>query len=134
MHAIAMMADMEVQHLVIPKTAGVLSAVGGLAADMVADFQRNYDSDSANFDFNGVNSVLEILKREGNRFLVSNGVNVKNQMLEFSVDARYHSQPWDLTIPLRIGLFRDTADVAELVETFHEVHDRMRGRERRGRP
>jgi N-methylhydantoinase A len=53
-------------------------------------------------------------------------------MLEFSVDARYHSQPWDLTIPLQVNTFRDTTDVVRLVETFHEIHKRMRGSREEG--
>lgn len=132
LHIIPMMADMGVRRLIIPKAAGTLSAVGGLAGDMVADFQRNHECDSMHFDFDGVNRVLRTLEEEATSFLTSNGVKPENRVLESSVDARYHSQPWELTIPLRIKSFSGKADVAQLVGDFHEIHERARGSREEG--
>ena len=132
LHTIPMMMDMGVSQLVIPKTAGALSAVGGLAADMVADFQRNYESNTGHFDFKGVNKILAILEKEATAFLESNAVKPKDRRLEFSVDARYYSQPWELTIPLRVRSFHGEKDVTRFVRDFHEIHERMRGSKEEG--
>lgn len=132
MHIIPMMSDMGVTQLIIPKAAGTLSAVGGLAADMVADFQRNYECDSGHFDFDGVNNILRTLEEEAASFLISNGVKPENRAFEFSVDARYHSQPWELTIPLKVRRFSGKADVAQLINDFHETHERTRGSREEG--
>ena len=131
-HIIPMMLEMGVTRLIIPKAAGVMSAVGGLAADVVADFQRNYECDSVNFDYEGVNRILGILEEEALSFLVAEGVEPENRRLEFSVDVRYHSQPWELTIPLRVKRFRSSADVAQLVQDFHDFHERIRGSREEG--
>jgi N-methylhydantoinase A len=131
-HVIPMMLDMGVKNLIIPKAAGAMSAIGGLAADVVADFQRNYECDSIDFDFNGVNKILRTLEEEAISFLIADGIKPEDRRLEFSVDARYHSQPWELTIPLRVRQFSGLADVAQLVQDFHEIHERMRGSKEEG--
>ena len=132
MHIIPMMAELGVRRLIIPKAAGILSAMGGLAADMVAEFQRNLECNTATMDFDKVNAVLETLRQQGKTFLESNRVAPEDQVLEFSVDARYNAQPWDLTVPLKTDRLRDRSDVALLVQTFHEAHDRLRGSREEG--
>jgi N-methylhydantoinase A len=132
MHFIPMMADLGVTSVIIPKAAGAMSAVGGLAADMVADFQRNFETDTDRFNFDGVNKVLAILEEEAMSFLISNGVKPRDRKLEFSVDARYHSQPWELTIPVRVKSFRRKADTTKLISDFHTIHERMRGSREEG--
>ncbi|MGD0916680.1 MAG: hydantoinase/oxoprolinase family protein [Thermodesulfobacteriota bacterium] len=131
-HIIPMMIDMGVRQLIIPKAAGALSAVGGLAADMVADFQRNYECNTGHFEFERVNKILSLREKEGTSFLESNGVKPENRRLEFSVDARYYSQPWELTIPLRVRMFKGESDVIQFVKDFHRMHERMRGSREEG--
>jgi N-methylhydantoinase A len=132
MHIIPMMADLGVRSLIIPKAAGVLSAFGGLSADTVGDFQRSFDCNSEHLDFNGVNEILGALKKEGLNFLNSNGIKPENQGLEYYVDASYLAQPWLLTIPLGLDSLKNAADVAQVVETFHAAHDRIRGSREEG--
>jgi N-methylhydantoinase A len=127
MHIIPMLADLEVGDLIIPKAAGVLSAVGGLASDMVCEFQLNLDTETAAFDYEAVNRVLDQLKSMADKFLAGNGIPEEKRLLEYSIDARYLSQPWELTIPLAWDHFKGPEDVAAFVEEFHQVHERMRG-------
>jgi N-methylhydantoinase A len=54
--------------------------------------------------------------------------------VEFYVEARYRSQVWELSIPLRGNGVRDEADLARLVEDFHRVHERTFGIQEPGRP
>jgi len=87
LHMIQMASDLGVEELLIPRFAGSLSAVGGLVADMVADFQRNYYTNSDDFDFEGVKGVLESLEEEAVEFLKKNSILPENRRLEFSVDS-----------------------------------------------
>jgi N-methylhydantoinase A len=127
MHIIPMLRDLDVKNLIIPKAAGVLSAVGGLASDMVSEFQLNLDTETASFDYDRVNKVLARLEAMGMEFLEANRIPEERWGLEFSVDARYLSQPWTLSIPLGKDRFEGSEDVAALVEDFHRIHERMRG-------
>lgn len=126
-HIIPIIADMGVKHLIIPKYAGAFSAVGGLQADMVAEFQQTYETDSRKFDFVGVNAVLNMLKEKSLTFLNSNSIKSEDRELLFYVDARYYSQPWDITIPVRKGFFGSEKDLNNLVNDFHENHEKLRG-------
>jgi N-methylhydantoinase A len=99
---------------------------------MVADFQRNYECNTGRFDFEGVNEILSLLEKEARSFLESNGVKAGNRRLEFSVDARYYSQPWELTIPLRVSMFKGESDVIQFVKDFHRIHENMRGSREEG--
>ncbi len=132
LHVIPMMADLGVSNLIIPKAAGALSAVGGLAADMVADFQRNYGCSTSQFDMDSVNMTLDALAAEALSFFESNGIRQEDRRTEFSVDARYYSQPWELTVPLRVSRFNGQENVAQFVEDFHAMHIRMRGSREEG--
>jgi len=132
MHIIPMLRDLEVKNLIIPKAAGVLSAVGGLASDMVSEFQLNLDTETATFDYDRVNDVLSRLVAMGTGFLAANRIPEERRALEFSVDARYLSQPWELAIPLPKGRFEGSEDVDALVEDFHQIHERMRGSREQG--
>jgi N-methylhydantoinase A len=132
MHIIPMLRDLEARQLIIPKAAGVLSAFGGLASDMVRGFHLNFDTETASFDYDGVNDVLKRLADMGTDFLDSNSIPQERRVLEFSVDARYLSQPWELAIALRKGRVESKDDLTSLVEDFHQVHERMRGSRERG--
>src|SRR5262249_39711049 len=44
---------------------------------------------------------------------------------EFFVEARYPYQVWELEVPLAAPQFADGADVAAMVDAFHDVHDRV---------
>ena len=83
MHIIPMLGELEVGDLIIPKAAGVLSAVGGLASDMVCEFQLNLDTETASFNFEAVNNVLDGLRTMGEQFLASNRIPEQMRKLEF---------------------------------------------------
>ena len=44
---------------------------------------------------------------------------------EYVVEARYPYQVWELDVPLPARRFTDQADVDNLVEAFHETHERV---------
>jgi len=127
MHIIPMMAELGAMTLIIPKAAGVLSAVGGLAADMVADFQRVFKCNSQINNFEGVNEVLNLLKEDALKFFHTNGVKPEDRGLEFFVDANYLGQPWQLTIPIPLESFQEKSDMMKVVNIYHDTHDKIRG-------
>jgi N-methylhydantoinase A len=131
-HIIPMMMELGIKKLIIPKAAGTFSAVGGLNSDIVAEFQKSYDCNTIDFDFQNVNTVLEELKQQANNFLISNEVNIQDRVLEFSVDACYYQQPWGLTIPLRKQSFDNQKDVETLVADYHTFHEQKRGSKEAG--
>ncbi len=131
-HILPMISELGVTQLIIPKTAGILSAAGGLAADMVAEFQRTYECTSRNYNAKNLNNVLVELTEEADCFLSKNKIAADRRKFEFTVDARYHSQPWELTINLPIRQITGDDDMNAVVDEFHCSHDRIRGSREEG--
>jgi len=127
LHIIHMMRELGSKKAVIPKLAGALSAVGGVFADIISEYNVNYYTTSNLFDYDGVNKTLEKLQKRGEAFLKREGVEPKNRRLEFYVDAHYSYQTWDLTVPLHGKRISSEAELARLVSDFHEIHDRVYG-------
>ena len=109
----------------MPKTAGGLSAVGGLYADMIGEYAAGYFTESHRFNFDEVNARLEDLEKKGDAFLDRAGIPSEKRRLELYCEARYPYQIWELSVPLRVGRFSTEQDVAQLVKDFHDVHERV---------
>jgi N-methylhydantoinase A len=113
--------------IIVPKLSGVLSSMGGLAADMTMDFHISHFTDSRLFDYEGVNRQFRSLKDQAQIFLSRIGAPLKNTDIQFFAEARYAYQVWELNIPLRKDQIKDKEALAQLVDDFHSVHQRVFG-------
>ena len=114
------------ERIVLPRTAGALSACGMQFSDVVSEHTFSKVTQSAGFDFDGVNAVLDQIERELDDFrraLEKRGL--KDFKQELFVEARYAGQVWELDTPLPCERFGQESDVEKLVETFHMVHERV---------
>jgi N-methylhydantoinase A len=129
-----MVQELGASDILIPKSAGVISAMGGVFADITAEFSASRYAESDRFDFQGVGSDLAELESRALSFLDGAGVPPDRRRVEFSVEARYRSQVWELSVPLRGNGIGDEAALAQLVEDFHRVHEKTFGIQEPGRP
>ena len=114
------------ERIVLPRTAGALSACGMQFSDVVSEHTISRVTQSAGFDFDGVNAVLDQIERELDDFRRAvEKRGLKDFKQELFVEARYAGQVWELDTPLPCERFRQESDVEELVETFHMVHERV---------
>ena len=114
------------ERIVLPRTAGALSACGMQFSDVVSEHTFSKVTQSVGFDFDGVNAVLDQIERELDDFrrgLEKRGL--KDFKQELFVEARYAGQVWELDTPLPCERFGQESDVEKLVETFHMVHERV---------
>jgi N-methylhydantoinase A len=108
--------------------------MGGVFADVTAEFSASRYTESDRFDFKSVGEDLAELEGRALGFLEGAGVSPDRRRLEFYVEARYRSQVWELSIPIRRNRISDEGDLAGLVEDFHQVHERTFGIQEPGRP
>jgi N-methylhydantoinase A len=127
LHIVPIAQELKMKKVIVPKLSGVLSAVGGLAADMTMDFHVSHFTDSRLFDYEGVNRQLRALEEQARAFLSRTGAARKNTNLQFFTEARYAYQVWELNIPLRGNPTLDEEMLAQLVEDFHGFHQRVFG-------
>src|SRR5262245_25675395 len=111
---------------ILPKTASAMSACGMQYSDIVFEQTRSRVTMSGSFDANGVNTALDEIDEELERFRKDlRGAERAQFRKEYFAEARYKSQVWELDTPLPVKRFRSPKDVASLVEAFHTVHDRV---------
>jgi N-methylhydantoinase A len=113
--------------VLVPRTAGGLSACGGLFSDIVSEFSVSQRTDTNNFDYEGINEALGSLSAQIEEFHKRLRTPPSQRASEFFVEARYPYQVWELEVPLMVDRFDNESHVQALVEAFHVVHDRVFG-------
>ncbi|GAB5377405.1 MAG: hydantoinase/oxoprolinase family protein [Acuticoccus sp.] len=108
--------------VLVPETGAVLAAAGALVSDLTAHHQAMFHTDSRAFDIAGVNGVLADLDARCAAFAASTGADPSTVAVDWSCEARYPDQAWEIEVPLRAGRFGGEGDVAALVADFHRVH------------
>jgi N-methylhydantoinase A len=119
--------EISARRVLVPATASVLSAYGGLHSDLVTDVAASHATDTRSMDVAAVTDVLQTLDDQIGAFLarVSTGGGAIER--QFSVDARYRFQVWDLDVPLGGNGSIPTVEPAALEQAFHDVHERVFG-------
>ena len=111
--------------VLVPRTAGTLSACGGLFSDIVSEFSISQRADTNRFDYGAVNTGLAHLAEQIDEFFTRLQTPAQLRSTEFFVEARYPYQVWELEVPLAAGRFESGADVETMVQAFHQVHERV---------
>ena len=111
--------------VLVPRTAGALSASGGLFSDIITEFSVSARTDTQNFHFAGINDALAALGKQIDAFFARLGTPPTEQRRDFIVEARYPYQVWELEVPLPRARFDDAADVEAMVARFHLAHERV---------
>ncbi len=119
-------AELGCKTVLVPRTAGALSAAGMQFSDIITEAGASRLTHSEDFDFNGVNAALERIDASLDGF----AERLRERGFEdiekrYFVEARYRFQVWELEIPLARNRFERAEDVDALVAEFHRVHERV---------
>ena len=110
-HACELAARLEIATVIVPPHAGVLSALGMLAADCLRDFSQSALG-------RDVGSVFEELEARAAGEFAEEGL--PGAVFERSLDLRYGGQSYEITLP-----FAERGN-------FHEAHRKLYGYDHRG--
>jgi N-methylhydantoinase A len=108
--------------VVIPATGPALSAAGALISDLARSFELTFHTTDTDFEYEAVNVVLAELESRAQAFIDGPGEGAISSSIQFSVEARYPHQVWELECPLRASRIADPAALDQLRHDFHEVH------------
>lgn len=124
MMACFLAAEVGVSHVVIPTTPGVLSALGGLIADVKNDFIKTVYLELEPEALPAIRSGFEKLKGEAERWLRGEQNYEGDYRLVYSADMRYRGQSYEIET---IFAAEDVAEgrVREIAEAFHATHERI---------
>ena len=106
----------------VPETGAALAAAGALISDLTSHHQAMRRTTSESFDFAGVNETLDQLEAVCRTFQKQAGPEAQFIGIDWTTEARYPDQAWEIEVPLRCPRFSDGDDVKRLVADFHEAH------------
>jgi N-methylhydantoinase A len=119
-------ASLGCERVVVPRTAGGLSACGAQYSDVVMDVTASHFVRSVDVDRAAVNAVVDSLEQRLAPYvehLAAQGIHGHRYAL--SVEARYAAQQWETSVDLPFLRLDSEDRVAELVECFHRTHERQ---------
>jgi N-methylhydantoinase A/oxoprolinase/acetone carboxylase beta subunit len=109
MHACEIAQQLEINTVIIPRYAGVLSALGMLVADVTKDYSASVLKPSASVTLADLLETCAPLVRAATAELEHEGFASRRQVITRLVDVRYVGQSFEITLPLGPG-YREAFD------------------------
>ena len=112
--------------VLVPRTAGALSACGAQFSDIVAEFTGSQYAHTDQFDKDAVNTVMGEISTQVDAFeqgLRARGIDEFER--SWFVEARYVNQQFEMEVPLSVDEFEQDSDVMSLKSGFDDVHERL---------
>jgi N-methylhydantoinase A len=125
LHAAALAESLEIPEVLVPRTAGVLSALGLLVSDVLYDYGTSMVRPWASVDPGTVEEALAGFEDRGRDRLAAEGLSGDRRRFERTADLRYAGQSFDLSVPVPRPF--DEAAKGGVADRFHERHRRRYG-------
>lgn len=125
-HATGVATNLQQDEIVYPQGAGVLSAIGFLAAPVSFSLSHSQPRELNEVDWASVNTLLTNLEDRGRALLIEAGVNPDDISIIRKIDARYAGQFQEIGLEIPNGLLSESS-VAEIIERFRTVYLDMYG-------
>ncbi|WP_286863962.1 MULTISPECIES: hydantoinase/oxoprolinase family protein [Pantoea] len=118
--------ELNMKGVIVPPTPGVLSALGGLVADIRNDFIRTLYGDLTPALADTLASEAEALQQRACGWLTQEHGSDMPYSLQFSADMRYHGQSFEIDVPLEASWLTQ-ADFTALHDAFDRQHQQLFG-------
>ena len=125
LHAASMARRLDIHQVVIPKDAGVGSAVGFLLSPLAFELVRSLYVDERKLEFSRINGLLDDLQGQASA-IVRAGAPAAAVLVLRWVDVRYRGQGHELSIELPAGAL-DAQAMTGLREDFERRYERQYG-------
>jgi N-methylhydantoinase A len=110
------------RRVIVPETGAALSASGALISDLKSHYQAMFHTRSDEFDRDRLNAVLTQLEDRCIAFAKGPGAGAAEIAIDWSTEARYVDQAWEIEVPLKKSRFESAADLNLFVRDFHATH------------
>ncbi|MGJ0479578.1 hydantoinase/oxoprolinase family protein [Pantoea agglomerans] len=118
--------ELNMKGVIVPPTPGVLSALGGLVADIRNDFIRTLYGDLTPALADTLASEAEALQQRACGWLTQEHGSDMPYSLQFSADMRYRGQSFEIDVPLEASWLTQ-ADFTALHDAFDRQHQQLFG-------
>ena len=116
--------ELGIRQVVVPTAPGVLSALGGLIADLKNDFVKTVYLELEDETLSTIRSGFEELQAQGETWLRSEQGYQGELTFIHSADMRYRGQSFELEAILDQAAI-EGGDMGSLAESFHAVHEQI---------
>ena len=117
LHACELAESLLIKKILVPRNAGVLSALGMILADIIKDYSKSKLLKVKEDDYSKILNLFKPLISQGMKDVLSEGVNKSSVSIENYVDMRYVGQSHELMLPFKDGY----------IENFHKLHKKTYG-------
>ena len=115
--------ELGMNRLLAPRRPGVVSALGGLVADLRGDFVRTLFAELSATVLPELKAAAAAMVQEGRSWLAAQG-HAGPADLRFSADMRYVGQSYEIEVPL-LPAWLEAGDPAAIAREFHQTHQRI---------
>ncbi len=134
LNILAIAKELGCQQVIIPPTAGVLSAFGMQVAPIKTQFSVSAFSRSQPFDFAGAKQAFTLIRQKLDNFASKVSPELLGeQQIQFFAGVRYPMQIVELDVLIE-QCPKSIADVESLIENFHRMHERIYAHRDAGSP
>ncbi len=121
LHAAEIAANLKIGRIIVPKNAGVLSALGLLMADSIKDYSRSFLKTVDSLERKELERHFKELEEKSILEMKAEGFQEQDIKTFRFLDLRYLGQSYEITIPFR----STTRDDRVFVPDFHRVHQKL---------
>ncbi|BCH11805.1 hydantoinase [Mesorhizobium sp. 131-3-5] len=115
--------ELGMKRVMAPRRPGVVSALGGLVADLRGDFIRTVFTPLSGATLPAIREAFGALAHEGRGWLAAQGHDAAAELI-LSCDMRYFGQSYEIEVVLSPEWLMDD-DVAPIEQAFHLTHQRL---------
>jgi N-methylhydantoinase A len=124
LHVTAIARQLELQRVVVPRLASVLSAWGMLASDLRYELARSHIGDTSRLDADALRALYADLEAEGRRRLAQ-AAFAGEVLVHRSAEMRYGEQIFEVGVDLDGVDWRAPGLLAQLAAAFHRRHEEL---------
>ena len=124
LNCVAIARRLGCRRVLVPEPGAALAAAGALISDLTSRYHAMFHAGSDGFDRAAANAVLARLEERCRAFAREAGAGA-DFTIDWSTEARYPDQAWEIEVPLRGARFNSADDVAGLVADFHRTHQEV---------
>jgi len=117
--------QLQVEKVIIPAAAAVLSAHGMLSTDLKYDYSRSYPAALLGIDLDAVKGIVSGMESEGRDRLLGQGVPESDIEVTVSADMRYLDQIYEVNVPLPSLAQDPAACLDQWAANFHNRYQEL---------
>ena len=121
MHALDIASNLKMPRVLVPKNAGVLSALGLLLADSIKDYSKSILKTADELTGEELEAHITELEERARRAMKEDRISEQEIRIYAFLDLRYLGQSYEITVPFRTR----NAPQSSFISAFHKAHKKL---------